>query len=128
MHRAQSLGRKQDIERLLIQARGVLESTSLTVDRRRLDQLAEGAIRFASEEGNADWARWALGLYAKRGIAPGAEIGAQISSLPPATQQTLAPAARELVKSLRPPAAGEEESDEKTVELLRQISKRSEVG
>lgn len=127
MHRAQTLGRKQDIERLLLQARGLLESTSLTIDRRRLDQLADGAIRFASEEGKVEWARWALSLYSKRGIAPGEEVGHQIGSLPPETQQFLAPDLREVVKSLRPPAAGEEENDEKTVQLLREIAQNAEV-
>lgn len=128
MHRAQSLGRKKDIERLLIQAKGVLETTSVSVDRRRLDQLADGAIRFASEEGQVEWARWALGLYSRRGIAPGEEIGHQISSLPPATQQTLAPSMKDVVTSLRPPAAGEEEADEKTMQLFREISERTEAS
>jgi uncharacterized Zn finger protein (UPF0148 family) len=125
MHRAQTLGRKHDIERLLIQARGLLESTLVTVDRRRLDQLADGAIRFASEEGKVDWARWALRLYSKRGIAPGEEVGQQIGSLPPATQKTLAEDLRNVVTSLRPPAAGEEENDEKTVQLLSELAQNS---
>ncbi len=128
MHRAQTLGRKQDIERLLIQARGLLESTSVTVDRRRLDQLANGAIRFAAEEGQVDWARWALGLYSRRGIAPSADVGQQLGSLPPTTQRTLAPYLQEVVKSLRPPSSGEEPNDEKAVELLRQLSRASEAG
>lgn len=127
MHRAQTLGRKQDIERLLVQARGLLESTSVTIDRRRLDQLADGAIRFAAEEGKLEWALWALSLYSKRGIAPGEEVGQQIGSLPPATQKALAPAVREVVTNLGPPAAGGEENDEKAVQLLLEISQKSEV-
>lgn len=128
LHRAQVLDRRKDIERLLIQARGVLENTSVTVDRRRLDQLADGAIRFASEEGKVDWARWALGLYSKRGIAPGAEVGAHLHSLPPKTRETLAPAVQAVVKSLRPTAAGDEQMDEEALELLRTFSRKSEAG
>jgi uncharacterized Zn finger protein (UPF0148 family) len=128
MHRAQALGRKQDIERLLVQARGVLETTSVTVDRRRLDQLADAAIRYSSEEGTVEWARWALSLYSKRGIAPGASVGAQISSLPPSTVEDLATAMRDVVKSLRPPAAGEEQADKPTLDLLRELSGRSGVA
>ncbi len=128
MHRAQTLGRKQDIERLLIQARGLLESTSVTVDRRRLDQLADGAIRFAADEGQVDWARWALSLYSKRGIAPSEEVGRQLESLPPAARQSLEPSLKEVVRSLRPPAAGEDEEDEKAVRLLRELAKTSEAG
>lgn len=126
MHRAQTLGRKQDIERLLLQARGLLESTSVTIDRRRLDQLADGAIRFASESGKVDWARWALSLYSKRGIAPGEEVGQRISSLPQETRQTIAAELRGVVTSLRPPAVGEEDNDEKAVELLRELAEKAE--
>lgn len=128
MHRALTLGRKQDIERLLVQARGLLESTSVTVDRRRLDQLADGALRFAAEEGKVEWARWALSLYSKRGIAPGEEVGQQIGSLPPAARETLVPALRDVLTSLGPPSAGQEENDEKTVQLLLEIARKSEVG
>jgi hypothetical protein len=128
LHRAQVLNRKQDVERLLIQARGVLETTSLTIDRRRLDQLADGAIRFASNQGNPDWARWALGLYSKRGIAPGAGVGVQLNSLPPQTRETLAPAVQAVVKSLRPTGAGEQQEDEEALKLLRQLSHQSETG
>lgn len=125
MHRAQALGRREDIERLLIQARGVLESNSVTIDRRRIDQLADGAIRFASEGDSLEWARWALTLYSKRGIAPGLEISQQISSLPPSARNTLAPAFSDVLTSLRPEAAGGEQVDEATMELLRQLSRSS---
>lgn len=128
MHRAQALGRQQDIERLLIQARGVLETSSVTVDRRRLDQLADAAIRFASETNKVQWARWALGLFSDRGIAPNVEFGAQLSSLPPQTRETLAPAVRAVVKSLRPANAGDEQVDEEALTLLRRFSEQSEAG
>lgn len=118
LHRAAKLGKTENLERLLVQARGVLDTTSVTVDRRRLDQLADGAIRFASGGGNVDWARWALGLYSKRGIAPGPEVGQQLQTLPPTARETLAPAAKNVVLSLRPPSAGGEHADEQTIEVL----------
>ncbi len=125
MHRAQALGRKDDIERLLIQARGVMESNSVTIDRRRIDQLADSAIRFAREGDRLEWARWALSLYARRGIAPGLEISQQISSLSPEARDTLAPAFSDVLMSLRPHAAGGEVVDEETMNLLRQLSRLS---
>lgn len=128
MHRASALGRHDNLERLLIQARGVLDHTSVTVDRRRLDQLADGAIRFAADGGNVEWARWALGLYSKRGIAPGPEVGQQLSSLPPSARDTLAPAVGNLVRSLRPPAGGDEQVDDATMDILRSMSDSPEAG
>jgi len=128
LHRAQVLGRQQDIERLLIQARGVLETTSVTVDRRRLDQLAAGAVRFAAETNKVEWARWALGLFSKRGIVPNVELGAQLSSLPPSTRETLAPAVRAVVTSLRPANVGDEAVDEEALSLLRRFTEQSEAG
>ena len=122
IHRARALGRNDNLERLLIQARAVLDSVSVSVDRRRLDQLADGAIRFSSQSGDVDWARWALSLYSKRGMVPGYEVSQQLSSLPPEARSTLAPAVNKLVASVRPPALGEELIDEATLELLRSIS------
>lgn len=122
IHRARALGRSENLERLLIQARTVLDSVSVTVDRRRLDQLADGAIRYSSHSGNVDWARWALSLYSKRGLVPGFEIGEQLTSLTPEARSTLAPAVSAVILSVRPPSLGDELADEATLELLRSIS------
>lgn len=122
MHRARVLGRDENLLRLLRQARGVLDSTSVTVDRRRLDQLADGALRHASQTGEIEWARWALGLYCERGLAPGPGVGKQLSSLPPSTRDTLAPAVGDVVRSLRPPQAGVEEADAATIRMLRSLA------
>ncbi len=122
MHRARALGRSDALERLLVQARNVLDTTSVTVDRRRLDQLADGALRFAADSGDVEWARWALGLYSKRGLAPGPEVGKQLGSLPPSHRETLAPEAGAVVRSLRPPSDGGEDADDQTLEVLRKIA------
>ncbi len=127
IHRARALGRSDNLERLLIQARDVLDSVSVSVDRRRLDQLADGAIRFSSESGNVEWARWALGLYSKRGLVPGFDISQQLGSLPPSARSTLAPAVTAVVRSVRPPAAGGELADEATIEILKTMSEAPEA-
>jgi len=126
MHRAMALGRKDDIERLLIQARGLLDHTKVTIDRRRLDQLADGALLVATATDNVSWARWALCLYSTRGIAPGSAVGQQFISLPPLARESLAPAFSEVVRSLRPDSAGGESVDEKTMQMLRELSQAGE--
>jgi hypothetical protein len=52
IHRAQAADHSENLERLLVQAQGVLNGTSVTVDRRRLDQLADGAIRYSAQKGD----------------------------------------------------------------------------
>lgn len=121
MRRAQELGRTQDLERLLMQARGVLDTAGVTIDRRRLDQLADAAMRLAVDDGQAEWARWALSLYAKRGLLPRPEVGHRLTSLPPKSRQTVAPAVADLVNSVRPESI-EDRTDEEALEILRSYS------
>jgi hypothetical protein len=121
MKRADALGRSQDLERLLVQARDMMTSVHLTIDRRRLDQLADAAMRLAVDEGKLEWARWALGLYAKRGLVPRPEIGRRLTSLPPTTRDSLAPAVDHVVASIRSDYLADG-ADEQTLELLRSFS------
>lgn len=121
MRRAQELGRTQDLERLLTQARGVLDNVGVSIDRRRLDQLADAAMRLAVDGGQAEWARWALSLYAKRGLIPRPEMGQRLTSLPPTSRQTVAPAVEDLVNSVRPESI-EDGTDEEALALLRSYS------
>jgi hypothetical protein len=106
----------------LAQARSVLDTTTLTVDRRRLDQLADGALRYSADTGDLQWARWALGLYSKRGIAPGPEVGQQLSSLPPETRGGLIQEVSAVVRSLRPAREGAEAPDDATIRVLRSLA------
>ncbi len=121
MHRAQDLGRPQDLERLLVRARDEMErSPHELVDRRRIDQLADCAVRFAVDSGDIDWARWALHLYAEHGIVPRPEVGKRLSLLPPVDRSTLAPAVDEMVRSLRPEAVMDV-VDEESIQTLRNL-------
>jgi len=99
MRRAEALDRTQDLERLLRQAKELVERPGLEMDRRRLDQLADTAVRLAAASGSVDWARWALGLFAKRGIVPRPEVGQRLSSLPPMSRKGLSLAAADVVRS-----------------------------
>jgi hypothetical protein len=124
IHRAQAADHIENLERLLIQAQGVLRGSSVSVDRRRLDQLADGAIRYSARTGDLKWAAWALGLYSERGMAPGLSIGEQVSGLPPSSRTQLAPAFRQVMESLRPQNAGAELVDEKTMAMLRNLAQQ----
>lgn len=97
MRRAEALDRTQDLERLLRQAKELLDKPSLSVDRRRLDQLADAAVRLASASGDVGWASWALGLFAEHHLVPRPEVGQRLSNLPPSSQHHLRQAAERVV-------------------------------
>jgi len=120
MRRAQDLGRGHDLERLLVRAREEMDHAHEIVDRRRLDQLADTAVRFAVDSGDIEWARWALHLYAERGIVPRPEVGKRLSLLPANDRNTLAPAVDEMVKSLRPEAVTDV-VDQESIQTLRNL-------
>lgn len=121
MKRAEALGRAADLERLLEQARSLTATTTVTLDRRRLDQLADAAMWLATSDGKVEWARWALGLFAKRGIVPRPDVGQRLTSLPPTTRNSLEPAVSEVVRSIRPDSLADD-ADELSFELLRSLS------
>ena len=76
--RAKDLGRWSDLERVLRQARRVVEellASSEPVDRGRLDELADAAVALSMEQGRAEWGRWILEVYATLGWLPPGEIG-----------------------------------------------------
>ena len=120
MRRAQDLGRTQDLERLLVRARAEMENAHELVDRRRLDQLADTAVRYAVDSGDIEWARWALSLYAQHRVVPRLEVGQRLSLLPMADRNTLAPVLDEVVRSVRPEAIidGVDEESVQTLKIL----------
>ena len=120
MRRAQDLGRSQDLERLLVRAREEMQQAHEVVDRRRLDQLADTAVRFAVDSGDLEWARWALRLYAEHGMVPRPEVGKRLSLLPAHERTTLAPAVDQMVRSIRPQSGGDG-SDEESIRTLRNL-------
>jgi len=121
MRRAEALNRTQDLERLLVQAREIVEKPGLAMDRRRLDQLADTAVRMASDSGSLEWVVWALGLFAKRGIVPRSEVGQRLSSLPPASRLDLTTAVADVVRSVQPDALTDH-ADREALELFRSLA------
>lgn len=121
MRRAQELGRSHDIERLLVRARGEVDQTSEIVDRRRIDQLADAAVRFAVDSGDMEWARWALGLYAQHGVVPRPEVGRRLSLLPVDERTTLLSMVDRVVRSVRPDAIADG-TDEESMRTLRDLA------
>lgn len=120
MRRARDLGRNQDLERLLVRAREELDQAGETVDRRRLDQLADTAVGFAVDTGDIEWARWALQLFAGHGLVPHPDVGKKLSLLPPSDRVTLVPTLDEVVRSLRPDAIADG-LDEESMRTLRAL-------
>ena len=148
IRRAEALGRWSDVERVLRQARRVLEEiidAAEPVDRARLDELAHAAVALSMERGQADWGRWILGVYATLGWVPPGEIGRSLGSLPPDQRVTLVPAVERIVQSavrnvqprpLARPSAGRSEppterraddrpEDEPGLEALRTLTSDS---
>lgn len=121
MRRAEALNRTQDLERLLVQAREIVERPGLSMDRRRLDQLADTAVRMASESGSLEWVRWALGLFAKRGIVPRSEVGQRLSSLPPASRLDLTSAVADMVRNATAESLTDN-ADKEALELFRSLA------
>ena len=100
--RAKDLGRWSDLERVLRQARRVVEellASSEPVDRGRLDELADAAVALSMEQGRAEWGRWILEVYATLGWLPPGEIGRSLGTLPPDQRVTLVPTVERIVQS-----------------------------
>lgn len=100
LKRAEARGRPSDVERLLLRARDELARNPDQVDRRRLDQLADLAVRFSVGQAKLEWARWALALYAAHGLVPRPAVGLALGQLSEEDRTTLAPAVDEVVRSI----------------------------
>ena len=102
VRKARQLGRWADVDRLLRRASDTLEhllASGEPVDGQQLDALADAAVSLSVASGQAEWARWVLGVYASLGLVPGKEVGRGLSSLPPAERHSLAPVASRVVES-----------------------------
>jgi hypothetical protein len=115
LQKAQSLERWEDVERMLRRARSNVEeriAQALPVERPALDAVADAAAALAASRGEAEWARWMLGVYATLGLVPRLQIPQRLSLLPPAERATLAPEAARVVDSVNqrggPPAEDRE--------------------
>lgn len=100
--KARHLGRWADVDRLLRRASDTLDhllAAGEPVDGQQLDALADAAVALSVACGQAEWARWVLGIYASLGLVPGKEVGRGLSSLPPSERHSLAPAASRVLES-----------------------------
>lgn len=102
VRKAKQLGRWADVERLLRRASDTVEhllGSGEPVEGEQLEVLADAAVGLSVSLGEAEWARWVLGVYASLGLVPGKDVGRGLSSLPPAERHTLAPVASRVVES-----------------------------
>jgi hypothetical protein len=103
LRRAQSIGRADDIERILSHARLCIEqriANGLSVERPMLDAVADAAASLAATRRDATWGKWLLSVYASLGGVPPRAVGRCLSTLPPSERTSLAPAARRVVESV----------------------------
>src|SRR5262249_26903953 len=103
LHRASSLQRWDDVERMLRRSQANIEervNSQQPVAHEHLDRLAEAAACLAEVRQSAEWGNWLLGVYATLGLVPDASITHRLATLPPAERATLAPAAHRVVESV----------------------------
>ncbi|MEO8900931.1 MAG: FHA domain-containing protein [Polyangiaceae bacterium] len=103
LRRAESLGRTDDIERMLSHARMGIEQrigNNLPLERHTLDAVADAAASLAATRGDATWGKWLLSVYASLGSVPPRAVGQSLTLLPASARQSLAPAARRVVESV----------------------------
>ena len=103
LRRAQKLGRTDDVDRILSNARLGVEqriASSATVEQEWLDSIAGVAAWLAATRGDASWGRWLLSIYAALGMTPPSNVGQALRTLPPTERTTLLPIARRVVENV----------------------------
>jgi hypothetical protein len=103
LRRAESLGREDDVERILSHARLSIEqriANGLPLERPMLDAVADAAASFAVARRDATWGKWLLSVYASLGWVPARVVSRRLITLPPSQCTSLAPAARRVVESV----------------------------
>jgi len=103
LRRAETIGRSDDIERILLHARLGIEqriANGMSVERPMLDAVADAAASFAATRRDATWGKWLLSVYASLGGVPPRTVGRRLITLPPSERTSLAPAARRVVESV----------------------------
>ena len=103
LRRAESMGRTDDIERILSHARLGIEQrigNGQPVERPTLDAVADAAATLAATRGDAAWGKWLLSVYASLGSVPPRAVGQSLITLPLSERTSLAAAARRVVESV----------------------------
>lgn len=94
--RAVSLGRWEDVQRVLERARATLgaELRSEPAERRSLGAVASAAIHLAERVGDAQWILWSMGLFTGRGALPDWQTLQALERLPAPLLAAALPALR----------------------------------
>ena len=103
LRRAESLGKIDDIERILSHARLGIEQrigNGQVLERPTLDAVADAAATLAATQGDAAWGKWLLSVYASIGSVPPRAVGQSLTQLPAKERSALAAAARRVVESV----------------------------
>lgn len=130
LHRAESLGRTEDIERILSHARLGIEQrigNGQSVERPTLDAVADAAATLAAARGDAAWGRWLLSVYASLGTVPPRAVGQALVTLPPSERTSLAPAARRVVESVSS-RGGPRHEDRESFERIEALGDSEPAG
>jgi len=128
--RAESLGRVDDIERILSHARLGIEQrigNGQPVERPTLDAVADAAATLAATRGDAAWGRWLLSVYASIGLVPPRAVGQSLVTLPPSERTSLAAAARRVIESVSS-RGGPRHEDRESFEGIEALGDSEPVG
>jgi hypothetical protein len=118
LHKAVSLERWDDVERMLRRSKGNVEERlagAQNVEREHVDQLAQAASALAAARRKAYWGEWVLSVYAELGLMPEPDVTNKLTSLPPDERASLAPAAHRVIESAR----GKQHDAESLAEVKR---------
>ena len=130
LRRAESLGRNDDIERILSHARLGIEQrigNGQAVERPTLDAVADAAATLAASRGDATWGKWLLSVYASIGSVPPRAVGQSLITLPPSERTSLAPAARRVVESVSS-RGGPRNEDRESFERIEALGDSEPAG
>ncbi|HEY4156764.1 MAG TPA: FHA domain-containing protein [Polyangiaceae bacterium] len=124
LERATSLDQRDDVERILAQARLGIEQrigNGEQVERATLDVVADAAATLSATRGDAAWGRWLLSVYASMAAVPPRAVAQTLRTLPASERTTLAPGARRVMESVSSrggPAQADRERFERLTALL----------
>jgi hypothetical protein len=124
MQKAESLGKLDEVERILSHARLGIDqrlANNQTVERASLDGVAETTITVARARGDIALGSWLLSVYAQLGLVPPAAVVRWVSGLSRSERLVLVPAARRVLESVSQrggPRPEDKESFERIQALL----------
>jgi hypothetical protein len=121
--KAQSLGRWDDVERVLARARANVEESlglSRPLERELMDHMAQAAMSLAATRREIEWAEWTLQVHERLGWVPSAKVLAPLFELEAEQRAALAPAAARVIARVRDRSgpSAEEASDFERLEAL----------